>query len=101
MCIMFARLEIVRIDLSLLHCCSSSSITACLLDRRGFPHLLLRMSCQTSGYQYNESKRKLQRSPDRDGRLYAAVISIFLPLTLFHSKQTAPRTLNTDVATAT
>jgi len=63
--------------------------------------MLLCMSCQTSGYQYNDSKRKLPRTRNRTVRIYAAVISIFLPLTLFHSKQTAPSTLKTDVATAT
>jgi hypothetical protein len=31
----------------------------------------------------------------------AAIASIFFPFTLFHSKNTAPTTLNTDVATAT
>jgi hypothetical protein len=59
------------------------------------------MSCQTSGYQYINSKGKLPHTQNYIVRIYAAVISIFLPLTLFHSKQTAPSTLNTDVATAT
>jgi hypothetical protein len=63
-------------------------------------------SSQKTGLRVSNGKQNQRKGAKKKKSTFrritqAAVISIFFPLTLFHSKNTAPTTLSTEVATAT